>query len=419
MKSAASARATLMTLLCAAFVVRLAAGFWWQARLPDDVRFQFADSESYWILGQAIARGGPYQFGDDDARVFRTPGYPLALAGLFAVVGDDPPVMFARGLNALLGTLAVGGVYCLTLVLFNRITAAWAAALAAFYPGAIVTSTFVLSEALFCPLMLLQLILVVRAWKSPQRVPFALFSGLVAGAATLTRPSWLLFLPFLFVVLVVISSERRRACLIGLAAMAGLVLVMLPWWIRNYSVTGRFVPTTLQLGASLYDGLNPMATGASDMQFVPRFRRQELAEQDQASGQSDTFEYRLDRRLKRAAITWAGENPGRVLKLAVVKLARMWSPWPNAEEFQNPRLGLFVLVTYIPVAVVGIWGAVRFSRHGCAYVVCWIPAIYLTMLHVIFVSSIRYRQPAMLPLMVLAAGVVVTWLGRGSRNVKQ
>ena len=414
MKTAANARATLVTLLCAAFVVRLAAGFWWQTRLPDDVRFQFADSESYWVLGQAIARGEPYQFGSDDARVFRTPGYPLALAGLFAVVGDDPHVMFARGLNALLGTLVVGGVYWLTLVLFNRNTAAWAAALAAFYPGAVVTSTFVLSEALFCPLMLLQLTLMARAWMSPQHVLPALISGMLAGAATLTRPSWLLFMPILFALTAVFSCQRRRACRIGIAALAGLVVVMLPWWMRNHSVTGRFVPTTLQVGASLYDGLNAAATGASDMQFAPHFRRLELAEQNQSHDQSDIFEYRLDHRLQRAAIVWARENPRQVLRLAAVKLMRMWSPWPNAEEFQHPALGLIMLTTYIPVVVIGIWSAVRFRRHGWAYLMCWLPAVYLTILHVIFASSIRYRQPAMLPLMVLAAGVVASWLGRGS-----
>jgi hypothetical protein len=46
------------------------------------------------------------------------------------------------------------------------------------------------------------------------------------------------------------------------------------------------------------------------------------------------------------------------------------------------------------------------------YLLCLIPAVYFTCLHVVFVSSIRYRQPAMLPLIVLAAGVLAQWIGR-------
>jgi hypothetical protein len=35
---------------------------------------------------------------------------------------------------------------------------------------------------------------------------------------------------------------------------------------------------------------------------------------------------------------------------------------------------------------------------------CCLPAVYLTLLHVVFVSSLRYRDPAMLALLALAAG---------------
>ena len=37
------------------------------------------------------------------------------------------------------------------------------------------------------------------------------------------------------------------------------------------------------------------------------------------------------------------------------------------------------------------------------------PAIYFTLLHMVFVSSIRYRQPAMLALIVPAAAFLVRW----------
>ena len=89
-----------------------------RARLPAGSRFAFGDSESYWTLGQAIARGESYQYGEG-MHVFRVPGYPVALAGLFRVVGHDPPVMWARALGAVLGTVSVAVVMILARLLYD------------------------------------------------------------------------------------------------------------------------------------------------------------------------------------------------------------------------------------------------------------------------------------------------------------
>ena len=48
----------------------------------------------------------------------------------------------------------------------------------------------------------------------------------------------------------------------------------------------------------------------------------------------------------------------------------------------------------------------RFTPRGWPYVLAWLPAVYFTLLHVVFIGSIRYREPAMLALAVLAAGVI-------------
>src|SRR6185295_20246624 len=109
--------------------------------------------------GKGLAQGKPLQYGK--ARIFRTPGYPLLLAAIFKICGDgrdaahEPPVLCGRVLSALLGTIAVGGVGILGYLLFGARTAVVAGIVAALYPEAIALSTFVLSEAPFCPLMVL------------------------------------------------------------------------------------------------------------------------------------------------------------------------------------------------------------------------------------------------------------------------
>ena len=417
-----SAARKLALLLIVALVIRVGVGLAWQNRLDDQGhQFGFGDSESYWVLARTVAGGEPYQFGSEHARVFRTPGYPVLLAPLFLLFGDDPAVAWARLESACFGTLAVLGVFLLGRHLFDRQAGLVAAMMATFYPGGIALSALVLSEAPFCALLPFNLWLWCAAFaaKSTRRAGvLAVATGLVTAAATLVRPSWMLFVPFALALGLVTSRCRLRQAGIGAGVLVGLALGMTPWWIHNWQVTGHFVPTTLQVGASLYDGLNPRATGASDMWFTDEFARKEIT--DQAAGRTDpneTFEYRLDRRKRDAALEWAGANPGRAVQLAGVKFVRIWNVWPNEPAFSSWPVRLVVMVGYAPILVLAMLGVFRTFGRGWPYVLCWLPAVYFTLLHMVFVGSIRYRDPAMLGLMVLAAGVVIYWKhGRKSQH---
>ncbi len=276
-------------------------------------------------------------------------------------------------------------------------------------------SATVLSEALFCPLMVLHLALWIAAWQSLDKnraAWLAAGAGLAAGAAALARPSWLLFAPVVVLLAAAVSSQRRRHLGIGSVMLAACAAAMLSWWIRNYLVIGRFVPTTLQVGASLYDGWNPQATGASDLSLVDRFVREEAARP--AAGAAP-LEYRLDRRLRDEATTWARANPGRVAKLAAVKFLRIWNVWPNEPGLSSWPIRLGLMATYVPIMILAVVGAARTIRRGWPYLLCWLPAVYLTGLHTIFVGSIRYRVPAMLALAVLAAGAGIGGQASGCR----
>lgn len=420
---------SILLVLTAALGLRIGVAAWWQERLDREERvFGMGDSEGYWVLAGQIARGLPYQYGSPDAAVFRAPGYPLLLSLVFGP--DDPQQgLWSRGLGAArllgcgLGTLAVGLVIGIAAWLDDRRTAILAGLLAAIYPGAVTMSVLVLSEAPFVPLMLIvlwALAALLRAGQSASprsgtQVMLAAVAGCVSGIAVLTRPSWLLFLPFYFVLRLALAEKRGRELGLAIVAGAAMALTMTPWWVRNYRVTGEFVPTTLQVGASLYDGLHAGATGASDtgMEFSSEFAAELRREDAAADPPPGNFEYRLNQRLAAAAVVWARENPGGVLRLAGAKIARTWWPWPAAAELPGGAsvrwsFALGALGIALPAAIYAIRR--RFWRSPLFPLV--VPVLYFTLLHAVFVGSIRYRQPALVALVVLAAPQYMHWWRR-------
>jgi hypothetical protein len=172
----------------------------------------------------------------------------------------------------------------------------------------------------------------------------------------------------------------------------GVVAVMSPWWIRNARVYGRFVPTALWTGASLYDGLNPRATGASDMDwFLAAPDTWPLGEEEQ------------DATLFHRAVAFARTHPLRVLALAAVKAARYWSPWPNAEGWRSPMVTVASAAWNVPLLAAMAAGAWDRRRDARALVFLGGSLVYFAALHMVFASSMRYRIPAEMPGMGLAA----------------
>lgn len=410
----------LALVLVVAASVRISVAIWWQAQLPQGTAFYFGDSYSYWSLAGRLAHGEPYAYGDQ--RVFRSPGLPLLLAPAFWLGGGEPPPLWGRWIVAMAGTASVAATYLLGRVMFSAQIGLCAAAAMAIYPTNVFLGGMVLSEAPFAAAMLLQLACWIAAWQQREKPRLAGLlaagAGLAAGTATLIRPSWLLFTPLAIGAALVLCRDRRHHLPQGTVLLAVLVATLLPWWIRNYRVTGQFVPTTLQVGASLYDGLHPAATGASNMDFVRPLTEEFRREWEQLPAERPKFEVYADQRFRQQALDWAAHRPRRTGELAVVKFLRIWNFWPNAEEFSAGWMRLLLLATYTPLMLLAVLGIIRFRNRGWPILLCCLPALYVALLHTVFVGSIRYREPAMMPLAVLAAAWLVTQVGgKDSRHL--
>jgi hypothetical protein len=453
--------------LAVAFGLRLGAAFTWQSLAEQSGNtFRFGDSHTYWQLGERIAAGQSYEYGGPDSRVFRAPGYPLFLAA-FTNFEKSLGVLLARIGGAILGTLGVAIVMLATNELAGRSAAILSGILASIYPGAIGMSIFILSEAVFVPWILLSLWCWTKGlWligskaslrstlesslenagpstQSPfVNVFWVSISGASCGMACLARPSWLLWpVCMLFCVPVLLRLPVRfedreirklqaKAFPLGFFIFGlAMIVVMLPWWFRNFRVTGHFVPTTLQVGASLYDGLHEGATGASDegMAFSLPFEYElrglnpdgtpkvtGLPDQANASVltdslPSDNFEWRLNRRLWRAAWDWAIKNRSDVAHLALIKFVKTWSPWPTAPEVGGVWIRLAEATLYVGILVLAGIGLATYAGPRPALVLYALPTFYFAALHLIFVGSVRYRQPAIVVLCVVA-GIGATWM---------
>lgn len=402
-------RKLFVAILVFAFAIRTIFAVYWQRQAQEaNALFRLGDSHSYWTLAEQIAQGKPYQYGSEDAQIFRAPLFPLALAPLTKIPDQRTAVLTARILGGAFGTAAIALLMVVASRLGGPCASLCTGGICAIHPGAIGMSTIILSEILFVPLMVAHILAWQSAWYAEnqrQRIGNALFAGLLAGLAVLARPSWLLFIPFTLVAGVIVGQARKRQITIFLVSATAVALVMTPWWLRNARITGHFVPTTLQVGPSLYDGLHPGATGASDegMTFMRDLLEQQIAEDQQSRLPLDsTLEYRLNRRASRAALTWARETPFEVVRLAGKKFLRTWSLWPDGGDVGSPLVRLGITISSFGILVLAIGSLPRLWSQGWFAAICWMPCIYFTLLHMVFVGSIRYREPAVFLLASLA-----------------
>ena len=253
---------TFALLLTAAFCFRVSVARLLPNDEPDDGKIYAQIARN--ILEQHVySHATEAPFGPS---LIRLPGYPLFLAGIYAVFGhgDNTAVRIAQ---ALIGT---GSCALIALLAFywesdeklKRRSAIAALALAAACPFSTIYVATILTETLtifFAIAMSLTATLAFRALDQRRAVLWWLATGILSGVAVLFRPDSGLFAAAIGITLVVTTlmrsidaSEPRprkklllrfsRASFLGAVFSLAFCLVLVPWTIRNYRVFHLFQP---------------------------------------------------------------------------------------------------------------------------------------------------------------------------------
>lgn len=349
------------------------------------------DANGYWELAGRIASGDEYVIANRHA--LRMPGFPMLLAVARMVFGDS--VFAARVLTSVIGALGCVVVCFLGQSLVNE-RVGWLAGLwTAASPTLVGFTPLILTESVFATTLTLSILLLhythaqLRCGHAASL--FAVTTGAAVALATYIRPTWLLAAPAFAVCLV---WQHRTAAGFRAATIVCVVafVALLPWALRNQSATGHFVLTTLWLGPSVYDGLHPGATGESNMEFI-----------ETDGKMMELGEYSANQYYRDKAIAFAKANPSRAFSLGLKKLARFWSPVPNAAQFQSVAMKGACLLGFVPIMLLSVRGLWMCRGDAWTLALCLSPILYFSILHLVFVGSVRYRLPAEYPLSVLAA----------------
>lgn len=369
---------------------------------------EFPDERVHWELARNLVETGT-MVTDDGRYAARMPVYPLFLA-LFASL-DQVGIFMARLAQAVLGAGTVLLVYRLGLRALNERVGFVGGLIAALDPFGVFFANALLTEVLFT---FFAVALTGCAWRFLlYHRPFSSLLGLAlfGAAAIMTRPSAALWIPLLWLLLLIRTPDRRRATLQLLLCPVVLVLLLLPWGLRNRAVLGDYAWLSANGGLTLFDAQGPQADGSSDQAFLDAMP--ELAEMN---------EVQRDHVLQRAAFAQMRADPWRVVRLAGVKFARLWNPVPNNPEYQGGAAAVACATYTMVVLFLALAGLLRaaFTRTRpyqltfwrvtpgvrTLHVLLWTPVVYFTLLHMVYIGSVRYRVPLM-PFLALAAATAV------------
>jgi 4-amino-4-deoxy-L-arabinose transferase-like glycosyltransferase len=381
------------------------------------------DNHARWI---AAGDGYPpsYTAVGGGPSAFRAPGYPYFLGAAYAVSGDS--IAFGRILNATLGALAVFLLYLIAKRIWGHRTGLLAALLAAIFPPLVLLSRDLLSESLFIALEL-GAVLCVLEFRRSRLLRWAAAAGGLCGLAILTRnPGPALALPVLLGVWTVRPRWTWRAVAPITIALAGMVLLVAPWTIRNADDFGRLVPVTTGTGFALAGSYNQVSY---DDDEHPGAWRTPVIVPEYASlfRTYGIDEGTIDATLRSEATEFAWDHPGYVAEVSGWNLLRLFEVADGSvvglhgEPVTTRGIGSadltverIAIAIAVFLAVLGVIAIVRSRRPGRVRIPAgplflWLTAILLLAVAALVNGLPRYRTPAD-PFILILAAIGLLWL---------
>lgn len=347
-----------------------------------------SDGEVYLELAQRVLNEHVYLIAEH--RAYWPPGYPFYLLPWLIVLPAKLAVPIAQSALFVAGAL---GVRKLGLHLGNEKVSRCAMLLFAIWPTLFAMCATPEKEAL-----VIALLPWITLGLLSERTHSQFLAGLGLGWAILAQPA---FLPMAALAVFVIALVHDRRILRAGLLVAGLVLVVSPWTLRNYSVLETFVPISTNGGDNFYRANNPLADGGYTVRGEIALPRED--------------ELVMDYMGKKLGMQWIKHHSMDFAQLALEKQLRfmgddssgVFFSLKRGEGTQSAALyaiaklasNLWWLAAWALIALICVRR--RIAQTPVNFLV-WL-WLYLFVLHSVFESNGKYHIPMLWVLCILLA----------------
>lgn len=407
---------TLLLMVVAALAIRLAVmSFLYPEHLnPARDHWKFAGEAGR--IARSVAEGKGYgnpYFADTGPTAWLAPVFPYLLSGVFKVFGvyTKASALAILSLDCLFGALTCIPVFFIALESFGERAAPWAGWIWIFFPYSIyISADFIWDTSLVVLLMAILFLVVLKLESAPRWWPWLGF-GLLAGFTALTNPVTLAPMPFLALwILWRLYCKRQSWFAPGAAALLGVVIVVSPWFVRNYRAFHKFIPFRSGLSFEFYCGNNKDSWHWDPPGYHPSDSGTDWQEYQQLG---EVKYMALKGREARAFISSHKELYAvQTLRRVVYIWTGFWSfsrRYLAEEPFDPPNI--FFCTAF---SILAFWGLRDLWRSGSAaaampYVIA---LIFFPLVYYLTHPEDYYRRPLDGLMVALVAGAVVSWRAR-------
>ncbi len=386
------------------------------------------DGDGYDQIAENLADGNGYRLYPNMAETLvREPGYPILLAGLYKTVGRSlRAVQFVNLIFALATAWLITRIA--SQLSSSRLLIFGSPLLFLLHPETLLAESRGGIEILFGFMLALFILTVLRAVKTNRWRDY-LVSGAVLGLTCLVRSTPILFPVFLLGYVLAFDRRRHSAVAIvrNFALMAAAMFVVLsPWIVRNYKLTGKFVPTASVLGVAAQAGLYHSAHHALGyvvadteagrqrnrlaqrfgFQFRPGYYQYFYSSADELAFSRDLFD-RVVRRYESSPL----------LLVRTVLDNAFFNFWCGAKTRISALMDAVVQLPFVALALVGLVICLRAGRARETVPMALL-VVYIVAVSTPILAQARYSAPLTPFLSILVCSAFAAWLGElvGARH---